>query len=1042
MWRRHNFSGGIRRGLPPELIPANTMAGCCDMLVTDNGELQAARAETLLRHMGDYIAGTRAWLWKPSRVPAGSNGSPVVIYTKLNKLWYAYAGADTVHAAEIAAIASFTTVSVSMDGNQFVFVDGMSGTPARRLVISSSGAIECITMGSPQPTWAPEVTRITVEENRDEEYTGMPAGSILLYSYTVMNHFGEISNPSPVSVVDGAQWQVKGNYDSGSYEYDEHNRGSIKNVTLMCRVPDRARAKTLFLYRTSAEYTESNVPVPPAQLVGVYPLGGLTEDQVTVSDVSFPAPQIPDYENDPAPAADHVAVIGDKVFLGNTGNESVFAFPATSALRVVLTNPNQTDYLNQWFQVCLYDDTHPASLRNYPGTFDLRNSMRWIDSDRITPLLASHTNNQGYQHPGTAESVTTGNMFFIQIPVVPAKSQKTIYLVKFSVPVEEYGKPIMSKSFNTLLTEGKISLTRVRSERQVICYDDLDPSISVVGMNANRTRNKANARDAAAIIRDTPEQQLLSPQGLVNRDWYGIGVGVSPIAQAPYYSINEHSAAALLAAVDVTKTELYLTVRISGASVFSNSWVLLAGTPLYRLWVRRRVQDERQWISFFYLRPAEDNPGNFQGQIEMEITEHSTLYAKICIIATYELDQGHAKVGFACEYMWQGDPSSDPLKYMSSTMPTVYAVNLAAHARIYLLPRWLSGHNIVAGQMQFYVGQSGSNRLNILQRFAGLPTFDNEAMGALNVTDVESTKYLTNINVGIETMTELNTLRPGKLRWSRGGSLPETNERMINEGIAAIFPMRSLAPTEERNTVLIWTTNGDMMRLAFHGDKTEIVTDAYGVGFPTMDGVVGVGEGVAFITADTRRTYLYSANGLREISSRELGSTPNRLFYLAGANSLLMRHGTEYLYYNLLTGSWSPISTLSNILRAQSVGGTDYMVGVLSGSTSEISLFTMNGARKPFSITTRRYPISGINRINIIGTAQPDDRVVVRALLHGSKFTGGMAESQYTPEIEINKPFSIPGIRGAKGIQLVITGAIDKLSYIEIDQEGAEPEEQ
>ena len=1058
--------------LPPEMIPEDAVAASSGLIVNRSGITEAAPEEVMISNLDSIQAGTRGWLWTPARKPEGSDGSPIAVYTKANVLWYAYTQkGGAIIKKSIADLSDYSKLAVSMDGNQLVFVDGMTGNALRRLIVNDKNQVECVLFGSPQPKTAPIVTRITAEVNRDEEYTGMPVGSILMYCYTVMNRYGEVSNPSPVGVVDTAQWHLKGNYDSGEYEYDAHNHGSIKNVSVVCHIPASSMPKTLFLYRTSAEYTESKVPVPTPQLVGVYPLSAATGESVTVSDVSFPASQTPDYENDPSPAADYVSIIGEQIFLGNTGKDSLFPFPVSEAYRITITNNNTSNYVNQWHQICLYDNNAEESLVNFPGNLSLMISAntRFIDDDRITPLLCRYTENGWYHHPETGGIGRHQVMYYIRIPIVPANSHKTIYLVRFESPVDGYGEKILYSRLPLMLRAGEIRLGMVRDERVLALYMDDDPTIFIEGADTGKAFNRANARDEKAPDLDIPDgsitNHIFHPQGILTKVWTPICAGVTiedEDEEHPYVSLNNDNAEELLKYLDVSETETIISLlvhptptdepgaeyphlgdtlkEIYHVNVDDIDWYLVCTTPYHAIWIRRRKDDNVEYVSILYTKPTINYPSYDAGQINIPVVEAGDILVNLAVHSSYSAETKIVKTGARIEYYiingvvssWES--SVDAEYRMTSPAKTIAAVPLHIGNRHSDANNFYGDHPIYISRFEFTAGREKGSWEDFRQRFAGLPIFDNEAFGAYDLREVAGNTYMVNKNVVIEKISDVNIMQPGRLRWSRGGSMPETNERMINEGISGMFPMRSLAPTEERNTLLIWNSHGDLMRISFSGDNTEIITDSYGVGVPSQDGIVGVDDGIAFVTKDTNRVYLYSRSGLRDISSNVLSGDPTRLFYLPTMNTLIANMGEHYGFYNIRYGSWSTLTYPIVILASSGASGDSFLLGKDIGG-NKLSVYELSGERQNISLTTRQYSFAGVNRINIIGEARGEDRVVVRAILYGSKYAGGSAYTAYTRELEINKPFSIPGIRGSRGFQLAITGSLDSIKYIDIDTE-------
>ena len=1017
MWTKHNFNGGMAEAIPPELLADNMAVSIENMVVGDAGELKAIAGLDLLHAIPQDV--DQAWLWEPYNMPADCVGDYILVLRSGTSISVFYERESSMANTSVASVAG--ECRAALTPHYFLFVDGMGNSKARRLSIDDAGEINVGYIGARQPIKAPDVKRITADTNRDEEYTGMPVGSILLYSFVVMNRWGEKSNPSPITVMDGAQWQIKGNNDSGEYEYDDHNRGSIKSVEVECRIPDPSEARTVFLYRSHAEYTEGQTPVTTPMLVAIKQMGETDGEVVTITDSSFPASETLDYENDTAPSADLVAISGDTIFLANTGNENSFAFPVSSAIRITLDNKNPAEYVNQWISFCLYDSTAPEDLRMMNIPLVVGANTRLIDGDRITPLEAVYSaENEAFVEHSTGDTCTTLNHFWVRIPVIPMNTSKTIYLVTFAEDVSDYGKPIANGDFKTLMNSQMLTLSPVRNERALRVFG-ADPKISTTGSSAGKHVNRSNTARSWGI----PTAQvikLLTPQGAET------SANVPTVAVGYHQFGGEHvlvsdSFLQEQQSVDLLRTVAYISLYFESCKSISEDWVLIMHTPLYRLYARRT--NETGNIGFRITGPTWGPPtGSISPSFSIDMSGGWHLHVTIYLTTSLNPVTKVAEVSWAMLY---SAGAAHGIHYKASrSYDTVILTNVSIGLsnQLYVTSPITNDHNIWAGLFHFYCGVEPKNRLNIMQHFAHLPTFEVEGIGVCNTTTIGESTYGVNLNISIEDISLAAENRPGKVRWSAGGTMPELREILVHEGIAEIFPIRSFAPTDEHNSLLVWTNKGDLKRIAFIGERAELVPEIVGIGKPTQGTVTGAGTGVAWCNPKHGVIY-FDQRGISYLTRIKIEVTPSMIYFIPGDNLLMAVTSTGWYYCNMQHQAWTKVEPLAGKVFAAG----DYGVILESG------VYGKDGTLAEGEIFTRAYFEPKMNRIILSGEG---DDISVGARLMGSKYSGGFADIPAV-EVEMGKPFSIPGTKGARGVQLLISGNIDKLNYIEI--EGASPEE-
>lgn len=285
--------------------------------------------------------------------------------------------------------------------------------------------------------------------------------------------------------------------------------------------------------------------------------------------------------------------------------------------------------------------------------------------------------------------------------------------------------------------------------------------------------------------------------------------------------------------------------------------------------------------------------------------------------------------------------------------------------------------------------------------------------------------YGVNLNISIEDISLAAENRPGKVRWSAGGTMPELREILVHEGITEIFPIRSFAPTDEHNSLLVWTNKGDLKRIAFLGDRAELVPEIVGIGKPIQGTVTGAGTGVAWCNPKHGVMY-FDQRGIEYITRLKIDAIPSMIYFIPGDNLLMAVTSSGWYYCNMQHQAWTKVESLAGTVLAAG----DYGIILESG------VYTKDGDSATGEIVTRAYALPvKISRMILEGEGKS---ISVGARLLGSKYSGGFADIPAV-EAEMGKPFSIPGIRGARGVQLTISGSIERLNYI--DTEGGSPEE-
>jgi hypothetical protein len=295
-------------------------------------------------------------------------------------------------------------VQFAFDDYQFVWVDGRFNNVARRVYMDNDGTITYGTIGVPNPQARASIGSVVFNSLKDKG-TGIPRGKLLLICYTYTNNEEHESNPSPITVFDTGQYMAKGTWvkDGVSYEnpvvdgvytYENTQNGSIENVVVT--VPIIASdLKRVNIYVAYADYPESVIP-PSAFLLSESRLitGKEAGDTISVVISSIPTTPEVSYENDVAPKGDDITLADSITFIGNAVNTLGLPGSVSRVWAIDIINNNQTNFVNRFHRIDLYDETvHPDDGSYLEGleldTADL-DEYRIFDEDLSTPLEVFH----------------------------------------------------------------------------------------------------------------------------------------------------------------------------------------------------------------------------------------------------------------------------------------------------------------------------------------------------------------------------------------------------------------------------------------------------------------------------------------------------------------------------------------------------------------------------------------------------------------------------------------------------------------------------
>ena len=1037
---RTTLQGGMNEVIPPEHLPEDQASLIQNMRIDQSGQWRAVRvpreAQQGITQLSEWT-----WSWKPVHLPADCIEDTIYIsFSNLGNLSVVYKKSSGYHTAGIRGRFNVSKLRVASDAQQFVMVDGRDGNGAYRLTIDADGAIHLRKFGTQRPLSKPVVHQIDNERFKDGEGTGMPVGSILLYCYCIVNEYGERSNPSPVVVCDTASWYAKGELLESSYSYSDVNKGSIVRVSVECAIPVPDEAKRVELYRTSSQYCESIAPLDTMKLVAAKDTDGASS--INITDTNFASPTQIDYENDSAPAGDDIALDSGTMFIANAVNDDNFPGDVSNVWAITIENKNPLNYINRWITLDIRSKESAVSglqkLVDLEG-YNLFDKCIFFDSDRVSPLTAYGINNTSETFKECTDIVSGDTIKYwmllhIQIPYIPANAEKTIYLVE-----GEWGRaypdhpplPIALDTANqnemTELYDLRID-NPVRDENCIISTGKTNDSVVSTDSWQEEGGNKANALFSRADTGSIPTT-IEDPIRYRDDQFTGDGVIIS-LSNVIYLDGANHGNATIS------------YERISGLIARNDGYIYGFGfnsqpTNGYLKIFETNFKSSssgRRSLQGFFSHQNISNGVKFRASIYEESTIKSSTEVVLPIQTTdvvsfyffvsweRQRNQGGSNntqtalnvciLAFCNDKEYWGRTQADNLPSLErreSPKLILYP------SRVISLGNWYmnNGEYVENAYEAFEFSRFGTH-------------FPVEAIGYRGTyTEISGSKYIVNQNVTFEHLSMVNEKRPGRIRWSLGGSVPSLYERNIQDEVTGIIPVRSFQPMDEHNTILVFTDRR-VIRMPLLGDNKEasaVYTEIEGIGLQDRKALAQVDGGI--IWSERSGIYYLSGRGLEKISLGRVEPGTYRVIFNSRDREVLFvnAQGTARVY-SLEWNNWSIRNYGIEARGFIEYNGLWCLIG--SNGIYELSPEDDDSTLIP-KILTRKMALGRggkIRRITLHSAAG-----TVRAYIYNHRLPGGYTSSP-TYNVSGDDPKAIPGLSGDY-VQFEI--ATDRIKSIEIE---------
>lgn len=337
------------------------------------------------------------------------------------------------------------------------------------------------------------------------------------------------------------------------------------------------------------------------------------------------------------------------------------------------------------------------------------------------------------------------------------------------------------------------------------------------------------------------------------------------------------------------------------------------------------------------------------------------------------------------------------------------------------------------------------------QMARNMPLFPVEGVGCYDEYDMDEAEaliYHRNIGVTFNSVNVEADTTPGRIQWGSYGQMPSLNEVNINEEIVKIHPLKSLMPTDEHNTILIWTKKRlyRMPLLGADASYCRPIVEGFGYGMDNADAFAETEGGVAW--ANENGVYAMTGGGIDRVSHRKIdpGVVASILYDRIKRQIWVVNATTTYIY-DITAGVWSTTNETPPYISAE-MGGKQYKIvpesdgdwlEVDAGDDAETKIVTGALAAMP-----------KINRITLIsdeygqgvlhytgGEGDPPEgrEVEIKATVYSHRNGAeGALSSTTTIKAVSNVPIAIPGLSGDY-VVLEITSLVDLLA-IQIERPG------
>jgi hypothetical protein len=481
--------------------------------------------------------------------------------------------------------------------------------------------------------------------------------------------------------------------------------------------------------------------------------------------------------------------------------------------------------------------------------------------------------------------VQTRMLSWIRIPHLPANGNKTIYLVRFeSIPTGMEGRfieligsgsPTATQMLLTNFYKNVVLETPLRNEECLIIPRDTPPAEIL-----NSSAQGLSYLNAANMFTGIPLLNVSVPIEITPIDEYGYSEEID-MGYTTTHTVKRNDNDVLS---DFSEYELGIKVPKDITLFGWSQPPVSAGDGLQLIYV---MDGTLVWVQ----REVSSTVDRIRVKTELDGT---VLYqtSPIVDLKAQGLTPGDNPV-FYCVSI-RNRYSGNPLitiaviydnyvgVYKDAVMLEEIERDKDLRVRIYEPnPIYATASNMKYG---FITGMYLNDSYDIINLMRYMPIYSTTGLGAHKAFTVNTAPApvicYSNENVIIDTLSIERDNRPGRIQWGSYSGMPDQNEYPINEKIIRIAPMKSLMPTDEHNTILIWAEN-NVYRLALLGTRStdcRVIKEMAGVGLVNRNCLAELYRGYAWVS--DKGIMVLTDNGISNISDGIIDtSTVSRLLY-------------------------------------------------------------------------------------------------------------------------------------------------------------------
>lgn len=354
-----------------------------------------------------FANAVRVAKWKPYALPTSCIDD--YVYVVINSsgsvklVWRTQVAPETWNSETVFNGVDDSAYVYTLDATQFLFVDGINGKRAKRIVIEADGSIVGSDTGSTPPTTRPIFENVVLTSERDVG-TRIKRGHCLAICYTYVNDREEESNPSPTLILDSVQRQARGHFSKdgeiyyypitgGEYVYTQELTGSIDSILLTVPI-DSPSVKRVNIYLSDVNGVETIAPLAEMRLALSRPIYGYPDTKSISVNVPLSDLEV-SHDNNVSTKGDTISLVDGVTYIGNSVQGTPLIDSAERIWELRIFNANKYNYVNRFITIDLYDEygTRPNDALFLKGlnwnTQDM-DKIRLYDDDMITPLEVYH----------------------------------------------------------------------------------------------------------------------------------------------------------------------------------------------------------------------------------------------------------------------------------------------------------------------------------------------------------------------------------------------------------------------------------------------------------------------------------------------------------------------------------------------------------------------------------------------------------------------------------------------------------------------------